>query len=54
MRFGTSISGITREFARKLREETGLITGVSVDTVITVVTGVISKNIAKRNLELKY
>ena len=54
VRFGTSISGITREFAERLKEESVLITGVEIDTVITVVTGVISKNIARRNLELKY
>ena len=54
VRFGTSISGITKEFTERLKEEAQLITGVVIDTVITVVTGVISKNIAKRNLELTY
>ena len=53
LRFGTSISKLTHEFARKLRAEIKAVTGVKVDKVRIVVKGVKSKNTAKRELEIK-
>ena len=53
LKFGTSISRMSQEFARRLRAEVKSVTGVRVDKIRIVVKGVRSKNTVKRELEIK-
>ncbi len=52
LKFGTSISWFTKEFARRLRIEAEEITGITVDEVIINITGIRSKRTAKRELRI--
>lgn len=53
VRFGTSISLITERLIDAVKLRVRVVTGISPDTVAVVVKGVFSKNIAKRNIEVK-
>lgn len=52
LKFGTSISWFTKEFARRLRIETEKMTGVTIGEVIINITGIRSKRTAKRELRI--
>lgn len=52
LKFGTSISWFTKEYARRLRLEAEEITGITVDEVIINITGIRSKRTAKRELRI--
>lgn len=52
LKFGTSISRFTKEFARRLRIESEEMTGIVVDRVIINITGVRSKRTARRELRI--
>lgn len=52
IKFGTSISWFTKEFARRLRIEAEEITGIVVDEVIINITGIRSVRTAKRELRI--
>ena len=52
LKFGTSISWFTKEYARRLRIESEEITGITVDEVIINITGIRSKRTAKRELRI--
>ena len=53
VRFGTSISLITEMLIDAVKLRVRVVTGISPETVAVVVKGVFSKNIAKRNIEVK-
>ncbi len=53
LNFGKSISATADEFGRLLRERIRMITGVSVGDLTMVVTGVRSRKIARRDLEIQ-
>ena len=53
LNFGKSISAAADEFGRLLRERIRMITGVSVGDLTMVVTGVRSRKIARRDLEIQ-
>ncbi len=53
LRFGRSIKGVAEEFGKRLRENVKELTGFSVSDITLVVTGVKSKNTARRQLEIK-
>ena len=53
MNFGKSISTAAQEFGRAVREQIRSITGVPVGDLTMIVTGVRSKKIARRDLEIK-
>ena len=52
LKFGTSISWFTKEFARRLRIEAEEITGITVDEVIINITGIRSRRTTKRELRI--
>ncbi len=52
LKFGTSISWFTKEFARRLRIEAEEMTGITVDEVIINITGIRSRRTAKRELRI--
>lgn len=52
LKFGTSISWFTREYARRLRLEAESITGVTINKVIINITGIRSKRTARRELRV--
>lgn len=53
MNFGKSISTAAQEFGREVREQIRSITGFPVGDLTMIVTGVRSKKIARRDLEIK-
>ena len=53
LNFGKSISATADEFGRLLRERIRMITGVSVGDLTMVGTGVRSRKIARRDLEIQ-
>lgn len=54
IRFGTSISGVTRDLADNIRSEVLRMTGVPVGRIRIVVTGVRSRRTARRDLHFEY
>jgi len=52
LKFGTSISDITKQFAGKVRQDTEQITGMSVDNIWINIVGVRSKKTARRELRI--
>ncbi|MDD2217057.1 MAG: Asp23/Gls24 family envelope stress response protein [Eubacteriales bacterium] len=52
MRFGTSINTITNKIIDKIYEDTQSILGICPQKVTVVVSGIISKQIVKRNIEV--
>ena len=53
LRFGTSIRRTSHELIDKLKEQIPKITDMEVSKVRVLITGVISKNISKRNIEVE-
>lgn len=53
IRFGTSISSITEELGPAIRENVPKVAGVEVGSLIMTITGVKSKKIGKRSLEIE-
>jgi len=53
IRFGTSIGKVTNELIEGIQKEIEAMTGIEPNSVAIVVTGTISKHIAKRNIEVK-
>jgi uncharacterized alkaline shock family protein YloU len=52
LKFGTSIKWFTKEFAERLRRNTEVITGITVDRIGINITGTKSRKIAKRELRI--
>lgn len=52
IKFGTSIKAVTSEIIDSIYENTEIILGKKPEKVVVVVTGVVSKNIAKRHIEV--
>ncbi|MEG0829063.1 MAG: Asp23/Gls24 family envelope stress response protein [Anaerovoracaceae bacterium] len=52
IRFGTSITLVTNTLVDKLHKSIKMMTGVEPNSVAVIVTGIISKNIAKRHIEV--
>ena len=52
LNFGKSIRTVAKEFGREVRESIREITGISVRNLTMVVTGVKSRKIARRELEI--
>ncbi|MCI8283666.1 MAG: Asp23/Gls24 family envelope stress response protein [Firmicutes bacterium] len=52
VRFGVSISRLARKYADSLKSEIKVVTGIDTEKIIICVTGVKSKKIAKRELEI--
>lgn len=52
LKFGTSISWFTKEFARRLRIESEEITGIVIDKVVINITGIRSVRTAKREIRI--
>lgn len=52
LKFGTSIKAATSEIIDSIYENTEIILGKKPERVTVVVTGVVSKNIAKRHIEV--
>jgi len=53
VKFGTSIAAVTNQMIDTVQSEMVAITGIEPNSVSVVVTGVMSKNIAKRNIEVR-
>lgn len=53
VKFGTSIGMITNTIIEEIHEKIIKFVGVEPNSVAVVVTGTVSKNIAKRNIEIK-
>lgn len=52
VRFGVSISRLVRQYADNLKSEIKAVTGIEAECVTVCVTGVKSKKIARRELEI--
>ena len=52
VKFGTSIKAVTSEIIDSIYENAEIILGRKPEKVMVVVTGVVSKNIAKRHIEV--
>ena len=52
IRFGQSISRLTNELLDQIEEQTTLLTGSQPHSLSVVVTGMLSKNIARRHIEV--
>jgi len=50
--FGTSISAISKEFINEIRNQNAKITGLPINQITIVLTGVKSKRISKREIEI--
>jgi uncharacterized alkaline shock family protein YloU len=53
VKFGTSINMVTNKLINDIHEKVHELTSIEPNSVAIVVTGMISKNIAKRNIEVK-
>ncbi len=53
IKFGTSISRTVNSLIHDINEEILRITGIETNSISIVVTGVVSKNIAKRKIEIR-
>lgn len=52
IKFGTSIKAVTEELGRRIRINVPMVTGCEVDHLLLSVTGMKSKKIARRELEI--
>jgi uncharacterized alkaline shock family protein YloU len=50
--FGTSISAISKDFINEIRDQNAKITGLPINQITIVLTGVRSKRISKREIEI--
>lgn len=53
IRFGTSITRVTNRLIEHIHESIQQVTGTAPDSVAVVVAGTISKNMKRRNIEVK-
>jgi uncharacterized alkaline shock family protein YloU len=53
IRFGTSINRVTEQLIETIKSNTEHITGLEVSSVAVVVTGMISKQTVRRNIEVR-
>ena len=52
LRFGTSITKVTNQLVDEIHEKIKAMTGAEPNSVAVVVTGMISKNLARRHIEV--
>lgn len=52
IRFGTSITMVTNQLVDEIHETISIMTGREPNSVAVVVSGIISKNVAKRHIEV--
>ncbi len=53
IRFGTSINRVTEIMIERIKKHTAEITGLEVYSIAVVVTGIISKQMVRRNIEIR-
>lgn len=53
IRFGTSINKVTEQLISTIKTDTEEITGLEVNSIAVVVTGMVSKQTARRNIEVR-
>ena len=53
IRFGTSINKVTEQLIQMIKKNTEEITGIEANSIAIVVTGMISKQVVRRNIEVK-
>jgi uncharacterized alkaline shock family protein YloU len=53
IRFGTSINRVTEQLIETIKNNTEHITGLEVSSIAVVVTGMISKQTVRRNIEVR-
>lgn len=53
IRFGTSINRVTELLIETIKKNTEEITGLEVNSIAIIVTGVVSKQMARRNIEVR-
>jgi len=53
IRFGTSINNVTEQLIGTIKKNTEEITGLEVNSIAVVVTGMVSKHTARRNIEVR-
>jgi uncharacterized alkaline shock family protein YloU len=53
IRFGTSINRVTEQLIETIKKNAEAITGIEVGSVAVVVKGMVSKQTARRNIEVK-
>jgi uncharacterized alkaline shock family protein YloU len=53
IRFGTSINHVTEQLIETIKKNTEEITGLDVNSIAVVVTGMISKQTVRRNIEVR-
>ena len=53
IRFGTSISMVTEQLINDIKSDIESLTGIETNSIAVIVTGLISKQITPRNIEVK-
>lgn len=53
IKFGTSISMVTEQLIQELKRDIEYLTGLEANSIAIVVTGLIAKQITRRNIEVK-
>jgi len=53
IRFGTSINKVTEALIERIKKNIELITGLAVESIVVVVTGILSKQMVRRNIEVR-
>jgi uncharacterized alkaline shock family protein YloU len=53
IRFGTSINHVTEQLIETIKKNTEEITGLEVNSIAVVVTGMVSKQTVRRNIEVR-
>ena len=53
IRFGTSIGLVTEQLINDIKSDIEVLTGIEANSIAVIVTGLISKQIAPRNIEVK-
>ena len=53
VRFGTSIGAVTNQLLDSIQERVKQYTDIDLNSVAVIVTGMVSKQVAKRNIEVR-
>ena len=53
IRFGTSINRVTEMLIARIKKNTDEITGLKVNSIVVVVTGIVSKQMVRRYIEVR-
>ncbi len=53
IRFGTSINQVTEQLIESIKKNTEKITGLEINSISVVVTGMVSKQTVRRNIEVR-